>query len=307
MGIKFSCPHCGRSLHVKSNLAGRRGLCPHCGGRLEIPRSNSATPTQPSPTTAKPVMAGSETPAKSPEIPRLDGGAKSPSAAFPAAATHKTPQVAGTSQPTARVLAPQAFEDLDPNSFLLERPNVEFAGAQATVFDWIADAPEAVWYVRNRAGGQYGPAVGAVMRTWLHEGRVSRGCYVWREGWANWRQASDVFPHLFNPSPFVPAMEPAAPPSPRTAQPSVRASWSGPAAAAAGMAPTADGPNGPELPTSQRRRNSAALFAAILLFVLTVSGVAITTIAYFWKMSNEVQAPATEGDTVPEIRDPFAK
>ena len=39
--------------------------------------------------------------------------------------------------------------------------------------DAIADAPDAVWYVRPASGGQYGPASGTVMRDWLDEGRVS--------------------------------------------------------------------------------------------------------------------------------------
>jgi hypothetical protein len=31
------------------------------------------------------------------------------------------------------------------------------------------------------------------MRRWLQEGRVSRECLVWREGWADWKSAADVF------------------------------------------------------------------------------------------------------------------
>jgi hypothetical protein len=36
MGIRLRCPN-GHKIHVKSFLAGRRGVCPHCGARFEIP------------------------------------------------------------------------------------------------------------------------------------------------------------------------------------------------------------------------------------------------------------------------------
>jgi hypothetical protein len=40
MGIRFSCPN-GHHLHVKSFLAGKRGICPHCDVRFEIPRADT--------------------------------------------------------------------------------------------------------------------------------------------------------------------------------------------------------------------------------------------------------------------------
>ncbi|MBX3413859.1 MAG: DUF4339 domain-containing protein [Pirellulales bacterium] len=36
MGIRLNCPN-GHKLHLKSFLAGRRGICPHCGARFDIP------------------------------------------------------------------------------------------------------------------------------------------------------------------------------------------------------------------------------------------------------------------------------
>jgi hypothetical protein len=36
MGIRFTCPS-GHKLHVKSFLAGKRGICPHCGATFQIP------------------------------------------------------------------------------------------------------------------------------------------------------------------------------------------------------------------------------------------------------------------------------
>ncbi|MGO9115575.1 MAG: DUF4339 domain-containing protein [Thermoguttaceae bacterium] len=62
--------------------------------------------------------------------------------------------------------------------------------------DAIAESPEMIWYVRPPSGGQFGPASGELMKTWLSEGRVSADSLVWREGWRDWQEASAVFPKL---------------------------------------------------------------------------------------------------------------
>jgi hypothetical protein len=66
----------------------------------------------------------------------------------------------------------------------------------AAVADPIAEAPAASWYVRPPSGVQYGPARGDVMRKWIAEGRVSSDSLVWREGWADWKNAGQLFPNL---------------------------------------------------------------------------------------------------------------
>jgi hypothetical protein len=53
-----------------------------------------------------------------------------------------------------------------------------------------------IWYVRPPSGGQFGPATGDLMRTWLTEGRVSADSLVWREGWRDWQEAGTVFSKL---------------------------------------------------------------------------------------------------------------
>jgi hypothetical protein len=53
-----------------------------------------------------------------------------------------------------------------------------------------------IWYVRPPTGGQFGPAAGDVMRSWLAEGRVSADSLLWREGWRDWLEAGEVFPQL---------------------------------------------------------------------------------------------------------------
>ena len=37
MGIKFRCPECDKKIHVKSYLAGKKGMCPKCNASVQIP------------------------------------------------------------------------------------------------------------------------------------------------------------------------------------------------------------------------------------------------------------------------------
>jgi hypothetical protein len=75
----------------------------------------------------------------------------------------------------------------------------------SSAYDPIAEAPDAVWYVRPPTGGQFGPADGTIMRRWLNEGRVSADALVWREGWPDWKSAGPIFPALEAPELPVPA------------------------------------------------------------------------------------------------------
>lgn len=62
--------------------------------------------------------------------------------------------------------------------------------------DPFVQAPTAIWYVRPKTGGQYGPATNDIMRSWLAEGRIGVDSLVWREGWSDWQEAGGVFPQL---------------------------------------------------------------------------------------------------------------
>jgi hypothetical protein len=86
---------------------------------------------------------------------------------------------------------------------------------QARVADPFIEAGDVVWYVRPPSGGQYGPATSKLMRQWLAEGRISPNTLVWREGWRDWQQASDVFHQLrLNyPAADVPYMAPGSSPA----------------------------------------------------------------------------------------------
>lgn len=78
--------------------------------------------------------------------------------------------------------------------------------------DPILENPLATWFVRPPSGGQFGPARGEVMRKWITEGRVTSDSLVWREGWADWLAATEVFPSLGKPAPLF-ASSPTAPKS----------------------------------------------------------------------------------------------
>ena len=77
MGIRFECPN-GHKLHVKSFLAGKKGLCPECGAGIVIPggtgdqgnsgKVNPATPTVASPA-ASATPSATPPPAVSPTTP----------------------------------------------------------------------------------------------------------------------------------------------------------------------------------------------------------------------------------------------
>jgi hypothetical protein len=62
--------------------------------------------------------------------------------------------------------------------------------------DPLVDGGDLVWYVRPSSGGQFGPASPDVMQAWIEEGRVRVDSLVWREGWRDWQEASEVFPKL---------------------------------------------------------------------------------------------------------------
>jgi hypothetical protein len=70
----------------------------------------------------------------------------------------------------------------------------------------LTETPGAVWYVRPPGGGQFGPAPGELLRSWMAEGRISADSLVWREGWPDWREAGELFPHL-QPAEVVPGLD----------------------------------------------------------------------------------------------------
>jgi hypothetical protein len=178
MGIKFRCHACDKKLHVKSFLAGKRGVCPKCGAKVRIPLASEESPDA--------ALAGGE-------VDR---------AAAHVASTRHAPSAednspAGTSQETVL-------------SGSVARTSAGSGVRSASARDPITEAPDAVWYVRPPTGGQFGPADGTIMRRWLNEGRVSADALVWREGWPDWKSAGPIFPSLEGPEVLAPAATAAA-------------------------------------------------------------------------------------------------
>ncbi len=224
MGIRFYCPN-GHKLHVKSFLAGKRGICPHCGVTVDIP----LTSTRPSSKELRrarqeqgggsPGSAGQAQPAATAEIKDLSqqeqaqqgqvlqgplaGGGK----VLPGSAA-KTSEKVGTIS-----AGPAAAQGL-VEAAVAESPQAVFSASSSqrtpprtpatptrdkparNIFEPLEEDPNALWYVMPASGGRYGPASPAVMRTWLMEGRIGLDTLVWRSGWPDWRSAEDVFPNL---------------------------------------------------------------------------------------------------------------
>lgn len=236
MGIRFQCPHCQGRLHVKAFLAGKLGICPQCGGQVQIPAEDVPVA----------AAAGQRT------------ARSAPAKDVPARTAAPAPTASGVSRPTEPDQQPPAA-----------------AAVRDSDGPWNQD-PDAYWYVRTPAGGQYGPAQGPVMGRWVAEGRVSPEAHIWREGWADWRLAADVL------GSFPPAAEPPqGPPPPPSVAKSGRADAGNlppPSAAAESLL----GPAGPERPSVasaalaeqrylRRRRGRRGLWTAAVVLLGTAA------------------------------------
>jgi len=153
---------------------GIRFYCTDCGRRLNI----------------KAFLAG-----KRGICPHCDARVHIPfESQIPADAPKYRPASAGKAT-VAQLAVPATGDNIEQDD--IEQDDVEQdIGLPQVSADPIAEAPDAVWYVRPPSGGQYGPARGDVMRRWVEEGRVSSDSMVWREGWADWQLAGPVFPTL---------------------------------------------------------------------------------------------------------------
>lgn len=198
MGIKFHCPN-GHKLNVKAFLAGKKGVCPKCGTGVRIPLTSEA---------------GLESDLEEHHAAGGNGSARGglAAAASSAAAAASAAVAQGSHGPANGA-----------GTLLAAPPPAPPTSAGGGAGDPISEAPAAIWYVRPPAGGQYGPARGDVMRSWLTEGRISGDSHVWREGWTDWRTAGDVFQGLQAPTPaaapVIQVLAPAGPSKPALVQP----------------------------------------------------------------------------------------
>ena len=186
MGIRFACHLCDHKLNIKSDLAGRRGICPACSGRFRIPLQD----------------AEKSTPIENHSTPDPDAESSSESVA--------------TEAPAVSVAEPKSPEPPDPND--PESPIA--ANEQNTILDEDDDGN---WYVRPPSGGQYGPATTELLKQWIGEGRVAATSLLWRDGWPQWRDASEALPELVEKLP--PNDPPTTPPAAVRSAPSAAKSF----------------------------------------------------------------------------------
>lgn len=168
MGIKFTCPACGRPLNVKSELAGKRGRCPKCQAKIAIPLEDAPG--------GGAAVEGPQTEAEGTIAVELPSP---PVGLGPVAATSAPAPAAG--------------------GFLAEEPSATTSMAKpaGSIADPITEAPNLQWYAAPPGGTtQWGPASGDEFRAWMREGRVTADALVWRQDWADWKRAGAIFPQL---------------------------------------------------------------------------------------------------------------
>lgn len=208
MGIRFDCPN-GHKLNVKSFLAGKKGICPQCGAKFRIPEASTATDDGseadmgPPPDEGRPaVQSMGGAPPQEPK-PASKSAASQPQNAPAVAAVAAIPTGVPVGTVAAAAMTPVVPVGTAAQPATLADAVRAAAATAATApapaaatNDPVAEAPTAIWYVRPPSGGQYGPARGDLLRQWVNEGRVTPQSLVWREGWPDWKVASDVFPSL---------------------------------------------------------------------------------------------------------------
>ncbi|QDT09176.1 DUF4339 domain-containing protein [Planctomycetes bacterium K23_9] len=178
MGVRFACHRCGKHLNIKQELAGRRGICPNCATRFRIPLQDAAQ--------SCPIESSHASPATTATAQVADGAVHRGGTHAAAVAT-KMPVTSAAGITASGTVAP-----------IVASPGV-------SSLDLLTGDPEATWYVRPPTGGQYGPADAEVLRQWISEGRVASTALLWRDGWPQWREASEALPELAAQFPDVAA------------------------------------------------------------------------------------------------------
>jgi hypothetical protein len=270
MGIRFKCPN-GHKINVKAFLAGKRALCPECGAKVVVPFESETAPTlsaMPSFTAAANGIASGANGSATVKRPAATSAA-SPSApatapivtasALPASAPTAAPVSAHAAKP---VMSPTFNSNLAAAAAIVSAPAVPASPvAPPTGLDPIAEAPQAVWYVRPRTGGQFGPAPGDIFRQWITQRRVTADALVWRDGWTDWRVAGEVLPQL----------------SPRT--PPAFAAIPGATLPPSASAPAAETVNAPAAKYLRARRSKSSTIVAIC--ILGVVALALVGVLIF--------------------------
>lgn len=184
MGIRFNCPHCNRALNVKAAQAGLDGICPTCRQVVKIPDpafvgvdvvdSFQHESTQSDSDDNQDTAEGLD-PVTRQESEQLEIDIGSPGSV-----PHRS---------KGRFRVPDNEENRE--NFVLDKPTQNLGAG-----DPILDAPNLIWYYRNKEQGEKGPLKSKAMVAELKQGKISQQTLVWREDWEAWLPAAKVFPQL---------------------------------------------------------------------------------------------------------------
>ncbi|HEY2881142.1 MAG TPA: DUF4339 domain-containing protein, partial [Pirellulales bacterium] len=189
MGIKFNCPN-GHKMHVKSFLAGKKGLCPRCGVRVEIPLQSTR---------------GTTDEAEGQEIdPRFENSAGDGLGLAPLDAASQPGLMTATTE--ADFLPPTAAAQFTGADVGLPRGAAPTTATGSELLQEIdADLPPTVsgpqWHLQLASGEQHGPVENDVVTEWIANGRIAADTMVWRDGWSQWQPAGGVFAQFSTPKP----------------------------------------------------------------------------------------------------------
>jgi len=184
MGIRFRCPACGKKIHVKDFLAGKRGICPRCDAGVDIPLASQLPPKLPSSRKKKsrppaPDQAGDAMGDEADDLVEVPAGV-----------------------PLGRLLGASELPTIDP---LVESPGRR----------WYAFAPD---------GHEVGPLSAADVRTMIDVGDIRAESSVRRDDWPERMIAAAVWPDWRGTDPFAAlrpvgrSPEPGLPPDADSAQ-----------------------------------------------------------------------------------------
>lgn len=231
MGIRFKCHLCESPLHVKSDLASKRGVCPKCHGKFRIPASSQAYSIDLS------VSISSAGSSRRPEtissattfdhqpvanvVNKSDKGIDPISKVASSAKRDQSHGVSinGTHEHLSKKETEQVKEEaaskvegsLTTTSAkrkqVDEQARKQRAGESPAESSAIIEsdiAPllekskesgveEPFYFVRPPSGGEYGPASKSVLEEWIAQRRVTPDSLVCRLGESDWLKAKDVF------------------------------------------------------------------------------------------------------------------
>ncbi len=211
MGIRFYCPN-GHKLNVKEFQAGQRGICPKCHARFDIPFESTRPAGSKDLLIAKeweerarreglfPFTNQAESVLDDINLNHLSNGADvvpNASAVMADPGMMQASAGMGQQQDAFAFTSDPAVSDpfQNPVSSVMAAPPAQTSAAPRLP-DPFEGPADTVWYVRPASGEQHGPIYRDTVQTWLRENRIAADTLVWREGWAEWKSACDVFESL---------------------------------------------------------------------------------------------------------------